>query len=767
VSQNPPPVQLVLTARDETRAAIQSAVGGLEQMKTSAAGLQGLLVGAAAALGALTVVQQFRSFVSAAAAMDDLAEKTGASVEKLSAMAAVAKISGVSIDVVENSLVRLAKGLAGADEESKGAGNALAALGLKAEDLKNLDTADALKIVADRLNEYKDGAGKTALAVDLLGKAGAQALPYLKDLAETQTLSARITAEQAAEAEELEKNLVRLTVSTTGAWREFSAAVLPTVAEFVKALLEATNKSGGLRDEIKRLSDDGSIRNWAENAALGIAFVYDAMRNLVALIPVLTAEYKVFALGFELGLAKLKSLGDRARGTDFAANALRREKEAAENVLGEATAKFLETPQFLPALQARFAALRTAAAEPSISKPRLDYSSRVDKAGAAAKDDLKAIETYVAGIREQLVGVTDGEFEKMRRKALDTFGAVDFSKLTGPDKNRFAEAFSEVTEAIDTLERRAADLQGLKSLGESFDLTARQAQGASVAVGGFNDAMGVQIKALEFELEMVGKLASERQLLAAVRRIDAEAIRAIGAANAAADPQTGASAETIAQIYARAEAAKASVSDLQTQITTKSRDGFTGLQSAASEYFNRITNDAQNFGSAFTGIMGSLENTFVDFAKTGKFEFKGLVDSIVADLARIVVRQQITAPLAKAVNGALGGDSGGGLFDFILNRGGISGGGADPMAGVLGFAGGGRPPMGRVSIVGEKGPELFVPDVAGTVVPNGGFGGVTINQSIHIDSRSDQASILQAMNVAKEQAKAEIRDERRRTGDYV
>lgn len=41
----------------------------------------------------------------------------------------------------------------------------------------------------------------------------------------------------------------------------------------------------------------------------------------------------------------------------------------------------------------------------------------------------------------------------------------------------------------------------------------------------------------------------------------------------------------------------------------------------------------------------------------------------------------------------------------------------------LGFADGGRPPVGVASIVGERGPELFIPDTAGMIVPNGKFGG--------------------------------------------
>jgi len=43
--------------------------------------------------------------------------------------------------------------------------------------------------------------------------------------------------------------------------------------------------------------------------------------------------------------------------------------------------------------------------------------------------------------------------------------------------------------------------------------------------------------------------------------------------------------------------------------------------------------------------------------------------------------------------------------------------------GVAGFADGGNPPVGRPSIVGERGPELFVPKSSGTIVPNNALGG--------------------------------------------
>ena len=53
--------------------------------------------------------------------------------------------------------------------------------------------------------------------------------------------------------------------------------------------------------------------------------------------------------------------------------------------------------------------------------------------------------------------------------------------------------------------------------------------------------------------------------------------------------------------------------------------------------------------------------------------------------------------------------------------------------GIPGFANGGRPPVGKPSIVGEKGPELFVPDRAGTIIPNNQLGGST-NVVVNVDA---------------------------------
>ena len=61
-------------------------------------------------------------------------------------------------------------------------------------------------------------------------------------------------------------------------------------------------------------------------------------------------------------------------------------------------------------------------------------------------------------------------------------------------------------------------------------------------------------------------------------------------------------------------------------------------------------------------------------------------------------------------------------------------------SGLSGFANGGRPPVGKPSIVGERGPELFVPSTSGTIVPNGQFGGGATNVVVNVDAKGSSAS---------------------------
>lgn len=68
---------------------------------------------------------------------------------------------------------------------------------------------------------------------------------------------------------------------------------------------------------------------------------------------------------------------------------------------------------------------------------------------------------------------------------------------------------------------------------------------------------------------------------------------------------------------------------------------------------------------------------------------------------------------------------------------------------IPGFAGGGRPPVGRPSIVGERGPELFVPDRAGTIVPNHAMGGSNVVVNVDASGSNVQGDGQQAAQLGQ------------------
>ncbi|MDZ4253208.1 MAG: hypothetical protein U1A72_11640, partial [Sulfuritalea sp.] len=207
-------------------------------------------------------------------------------VAELSKLTQQARISGVDMGTVEMALVRLSKGMHGTKEESEKATRALEALGLKAADLKNMDTAKQLQIVAGAMNKFGDSSGKTALAMDLLGKSGAKVLPFLKDMANDGELAATVTAEQAAKAEELEKAVRRLGNEFSNFKQAVMIDAVPALLEWVEANAKAIKIAGSAtealwlfafnldamtteapRQEIDRLTE--SLRKFQEAGPIG------------------------------------------------------------------------------------------------------------------------------------------------------------------------------------------------------------------------------------------------------------------------------------------------------------------------------------------------------------------------------------------------------------------------------------------------------------------------------------------------------------------
>lgn len=242
------------------------------------------MVGLGAGVGVGVFVGKINTAIEAAAKLQEMSEKTGASVENLSAMTFVAKIAGTDLDAMAGGMVKLAKNMEASGGPSKDMGDALNRIGLSVKDLKGLDPAEMMKKVADAMSNYGDSAGKTAVAVTLFGKSGAEMLPVLKELGEGGSLIAKTTTEQAHAAEVLEKNLVRLKLTKEAMYKAIAMEVTPALAMFTGALVESKKESDNLQKKLKGLATDGGLAEFAENAVSAAAIIIDAFRGIAGIV---------------------------------------------------------------------------------------------------------------------------------------------------------------------------------------------------------------------------------------------------------------------------------------------------------------------------------------------------------------------------------------------------------------------------------------------------------------------------------------------------
>ena len=190
------------------------------------------------------------------------------------------------------------------------------------------------------------------------------------------------------------------------------------------------------------------------------------------------------------------------------------------------------------------------------------------------------------------------------------------------------------------------------------------------------------------------------------------------------------------------------------------KKGFTDAFSTQKEMFKEI----QDIGaSAFEGLKQSL----TDFVMTGKLSFQDLATFIVRKTVEMLIGEAIQMAFKKglamfkadAIKKAFISLYEGAMKTFasipfpfnIVAVGGALAFGAGIINKIKGFEKGGRPPVGQPSIVGEKGAELFVPDQAGTVVPNDKLGmgkQVTVNFNINtVDARGFNELLVNSRGV--------------------
>jgi lambda family phage tail tape measure protein len=140
-----------------------------------------------------------------------------------------------------------------------------------------------------------------------------------------------------------------------------------------------------------------------------------------------------------------------------------------------------------------------------------------------------------------------------------------------------------------------------------------------------------------------------------------------------------------------------------------------GWKKAYASYVDSATNAAKMGEQAFVSVTQNLESALDTFVSTGKLKFSDLARSIISDLIKIQLRAQATSLFGSL--GSIFGFGGGGGAGMFTGSTGMIGGSI-----LKGSAGGNELGSSEPSMVGENGPELFIPKSAGTIVPNNRMG---------------------------------------------
>jgi len=226
--------------------AAATASKGLRGMASSMGGLSGMLsslVPFGVGAGLTTIA---KGSIDAADNMNDLAQKTGVSVEQLSRFEQAARAGGTSIESVGGAMLQLNKRL-----ESGKAQGALKGLGISATDASGrLKSTDQIMLeVADKFRTMPDGANKSAIAMQLFGRSGAELIPVLNGGGDAiRKLSATMSTDFAKSADNLNDKLAEITTKFTAIGVKLGEAFLPLMvraADAVVSLVSAFEKLPG------------------------------------------------------------------------------------------------------------------------------------------------------------------------------------------------------------------------------------------------------------------------------------------------------------------------------------------------------------------------------------------------------------------------------------------------------------------------------------------------------------------------------------------
>lgn len=246
-------VSIVIRAFDQTKSGLTTPIANLQDLEKAVGKLTPAFVAMGTAVAAAFAVLAKKQ-IDVADETGKMAQKVATSAEYLSTLSYAADLSNVSLEQLKVGLKTLATHAFDAAKGSKESADAFASMGIQFLNSDGtLRTSDQLlEGIADRFAAMPDGIEKTALAVKMFGKSGADMIPLLNAGSggiremqeEARALGLEISGDAARQAEVFNDTMTRLQSLVTGMVRSFVVELLPTFANFAEATVTAAKNSG-------------------------------------------------------------------------------------------------------------------------------------------------------------------------------------------------------------------------------------------------------------------------------------------------------------------------------------------------------------------------------------------------------------------------------------------------------------------------------------------------------------------------------------------
>lgn len=667
-------VKVRITAEDATRAAFRQVESGLKRLQLSAASVVGSLSAVGVGVAFAGVVSGVRAAIDELAALDDMAEQTGSSVETISAALNTLRANDAGgLQELTDIANRFGRAMQQVDRDTSKSAEAFERLGINVDEFQKKGRVDQAIEFAKALEQFSDDGNKAILVEAALGRGAATLISNLKELAKTTDDAATATERQAQEAESVKKQLAALQAQFIALRNDIAIEVIPIINDFLIRLRALQSVPSGVGDWVDAIfGDPASTSRRLAGTVNELSALQSEQEKLIGRRNELLAKARQTPSDSASGRAAMP-FGDLF-GLD-PNNQRTIETKINENndrlqTLGQQRDKLQAIILEQDRLRKKYGSAQAEEPRPSVSVTGLTGGpSRKDP---TSKRELRDVEDYAARI-SKIVGdaLQDSDIVRAREYA-DAIAELD-------------RLFFDFGLSADIYEAAMRKITGSTSSDRTKALE-RQNEELDEAANRWKDLIDPSRQYLR-QLEQIELLAQSGRLNPEQRR------------------------------------------EAEFQVQSRWQDELGGAKNSTEE----VDKAAQDLGLTF-------QSAFED-AVLGAQDLRGVLQGLSKDIARIVLRRTVTEPIGNFVSGMLSD-----LFKSVQPK-----------------AAGGPVVGGAPYLVGEQGPELMVPSSSGAIVPNKSLGGgVTIVNNIVVDSRSDRAAIMQAMDTTLRATQAAIIDQRSR-----